>query len=105
MHLKRFKKALTSIVKCDESHRDEMLKLVNEQKLFADALNYFKNDTDIFKVNFPLQQVCSALPSNFWLNLLRLVGDVGRTHLNYFIFINFFQKLGNIEKFCRVPFK
>ena len=50
LHLKRYKKALMSIVKCDESHNDEMLKLVSEQKLFAEALNYFKVDTEIFKV-------------------------------------------------------
>jgi hypothetical protein len=39
-----------SIAKCDDSHHDELLKLVNEQKLYADALNCFKVECGMFKV-------------------------------------------------------
>jgi hypothetical protein len=57
---------LTSIVKCDESHHDEMLKLVNEQKLYADALNYFKNDSNIFKVKILFLIVCKKVKVFFY---------------------------------------
>ncbi len=55
MYLKRYKKALASVAKLDETHHEELLKLVNEQKLFSEALNYFKPEQKMFKV---LQRKC-----------------------------------------------
>ncbi len=50
VYLKRYRKALASLVKCDHTHHEELIKLVNQQKLYSEALGYFKPDESIFKV-------------------------------------------------------
>ena len=50
LYLKRYKKALESIVKCGQGHKAEMIKLVDDQKLFSEALKYYKINDEMFKV-------------------------------------------------------
>jgi hypothetical protein len=82
---------LTSIVKCDESHHDEMLKLVNEQKLYADALNYFKNDSNIFKVNPLFLIVCKKI--NFFFIKKK---EISKNFADYLANKKYYQEAGLI---------
>ncbi len=49
-YLKRYRKALHSIVKCGETHHEEVVKLTDDHKLYSEALKYFTSDDDLFKV-------------------------------------------------------
>ena len=50
LYLKRYKKALQSIVKCGVDYEPELLKLVEANKLFSEALKYYKPTDSLFKV-------------------------------------------------------
>lgn len=49
LYLKRYKKALQSIVKCGESRYDEVVKLTDDQKLYTEALKYFNTNDELFR--------------------------------------------------------
>ena len=91
LHLKRYKKALISIAKCDESHHDELLKLVNEQKLYSEALNYFKVDTNMFKVlNFS-----NSKKETFYI-LVSLFKEISNNFACYLSNKKYYQEAGLI---------
>jgi elongator complex protein 1 len=49
VYLKRYKKALKSIVKCDETFNSEIINLVDTQKLYSEALKYYKPNDELYK--------------------------------------------------------
>ncbi len=50
LYLKRYKKALQSIVKCGEAHREEVVKLTDDHKLYSEALKYYTSGDELFQV-------------------------------------------------------
>nr|XP_046262675.1 elongator complex protein 1 [Scatophagus argus]XP_046262676.1 elongator complex protein 1 [Scatophagus argus] len=48
-HLKRYRKALQHLSKCGEEHFPEALQLVNEQKLYSEALRLYTADSPHYK--------------------------------------------------------
>ncbi|KAK3526535.1 hypothetical protein QTP70_030761 [Hemibagrus guttatus] len=48
-HLKRYKKALHHLSKCDEEHFTELLNLVKDQKLYTEALQLYPADSQQYK--------------------------------------------------------
>lgn len=50
LYLKRYKKALQSIIKCGADYEQELLKLIESNKLFSEALKYYKPADSLFQV-------------------------------------------------------
>ncbi|RNA26145.1 elongator complex 1 [Brachionus plicatilis] len=48
-YLKRFKKALQSIIKCGNEYNDEIIKLVDNHKLYSECLRHYSPSEEMFK--------------------------------------------------------
>lgn len=48
-YLKRYKKALQSIIKCGVEHKEEIIRLVDDHKLYSECLKHYKPSDDMFK--------------------------------------------------------
>jgi hypothetical protein len=69
-----------------------MLKLVNEQKLYADALNYFKNDSNIFKVKILFLIVCKKVKVFFY----KKKKEISKNFADYLANKKYYQEAGLI---------
>lgn len=65
-YLKRYKNALQNIVKCGETHYEETLKLIDDNKLYTEGLKYFQPEHEMYKVSrIKLKFYCNMEIMNF----------------------------------------